>query len=111
MLTKIYTGLWSKYKPAILKMMLDADIEPQTYQLSNHEFIAFNSGKKTVFAFDLQVANGRAVSGLKDSLIAQDLWEILQMSRKASELVSTSGYRFSMDRQFVLHVQKSNKES
>jgi hypothetical protein len=110
MLTKIYTGLWSKYRPAILKMMLDADVEPQTYKLSNHEFVAFNNGKKGVFAFDFEVSNGKVISGLKGSSIAQDLWEILQMSRKASELVSTATYRFSMDRHFVLQVQK-NKES
>jgi hypothetical protein len=103
---KIYIGLWTKYKPAILKMMIDAESEPQAYQLSHHEFHAFNNGKKGTFTFSLEVSNGRAVNGLKNSPVAQDLWEILQLSRKATELISTAGFHFSMDKQFVLHVQK-----
>jgi hypothetical protein len=106
MLTRTYTGLWSKYRPAILKMMVDASVQPQKYQLSHHEFQAANNGKKGPFSFSLALANGRPVTGLKDSLVAQDLWEILQMSRKASELISESSFQFSLDRQFVLHIEK-----
>lgn len=110
MLTKVYTGLWSKYKPAILKMMIDADLGSQRYQLLQHEFHAFSNGKKGAFTFALEVSKGRAVNGLKDSPVAQDLWEILQLSRKASELIADAVFHFSMDRQFVLHVQKGNNE-
>jgi hypothetical protein len=107
MLTKTYTPIWSKYRPAILKMMIDAANEPQSYQLSNHEFKALSANKKGGFTFTLQVAEGRAVSGLRDCLVAQDLWEILQLSPKASELISSSKFEFSLDKQFVLHVQKT----
>jgi hypothetical protein len=104
--TRTFMGLWSKYRPVILKMMIDADEEAQNYQLSGHEFQAFSGLKKGVYSFNLQVDQGRVVSGLKDSSVAQGLWEILQMSRKASELISKSGYHFSMDRTFVLLIRK-----
>src|SRR5688572_5524706 len=106
MLTKTYTPVWSKYRPAILKMMVDSEKEPQTYQLSNHEFKALSPNKKGSYTFLLQVSAGRAINGLKDSLLAQDLWEILQLSRKASELIASGKFQFSMDKDFVLHIQK-----
>lgn len=104
-----YRGLWSKYRPAILKMMIDADEEAQTYQLSSHEFLAFNGQKKGSFNFSLDVENGKVVSGMKDSVVAQGLWEILQLSRKGSELISMASYHFSMDKTFKLRVQKENE--
>jgi hypothetical protein len=111
MTTRKYISLWNKYRPAILKMMLDAEAAPQSYQLSNHEFKSLAEGKKDPFVFNLTVAEGKAVKGLKNSLVAQDLWEILQMSRKGSELISAGGFEISMDRQFVLHVHKTQSTS
>jgi hypothetical protein len=108
MLTKTFTPVWSKYRPAILKMMIDSENEPQTYQLSNHEFKALNPSKKGGYTFSLEVSGGKAISGLKDSVVAQDLWEILQLSRKASELISTTTFQIFMDKQFILHVQRVN---
>ena len=88
--------------------MVEAESQPQEYKLSSHEFQAFSGGKKTTYTFSLEVSNGKVVTGLKDSQVAQDLWEILQFSQKASELISSAGYQFSMDKQFVLHIQKNN---
>lgn len=103
----MYAGLWSKYRPVILKMMISTEAAPQRYQLSQHEFKAFNNGKNTTFSFQFEVSSGSIVSGVKDSLIAQDLLEVLRMSPKASELISSGSYRFSMDKQFVLNVEKN----
>jgi len=105
-MTKTYTPVWSKYRPAILKMMVDSANTPQSYQLSNHEFKALSPNKKGAYTFQLQVSGGKAINGLKDSLLAQDLWEILQLSRKATELIATGKFQFSMDKDFVLHIQK-----
>ena len=106
MLTRTYTPVWNKYRPAILKMMIESTSEPQSYQLSNHEFKALNPKQKGGYTFSLQVSGGKAISGLKNSVVAQDLWEILQMSPKAIEMISASTYEFSMDKQFKLHVNK-----
>ena len=103
---RTYTGLRSKYRPAILRLMLDAETEPQQYKLSNHEFHALNNGKKGTFTFTLELSNGKATKGFKESLVAQDLVEILQGSKKATELISASTFQFSLDKQFVLHIQK-----
>jgi hypothetical protein len=108
MLTKTYTPIWSKYRPAILKMMINSQQEPQTYQLSNHEFKAMDPNKKGGYTFSLEISDGKAINGLKDSIVAQDLWQILQLSPKASELISGATFQFSMDKQFILHIQKIN---
>lgn len=106
MLTKAFIPVWNKYRPVILRMMIDSSKEGQTYQLSQHEFKALNPKQKGGFAFKLQVGNGRAKQGLKDSTLAQDLWDILQYSPKATELIAANEFEFAMDKNFVLHVQK-----
>lgn len=108
MLTRTYTPVWSKYRPAILKMMIESTNEPQSYQLSDHEFKALSPRQKGGYTFAFQVSSGKAINGLKNSIIAQDLWEILQLSPKASELISQSAFEFSMDKQFILHINKIN---
>jgi hypothetical protein len=87
-------------------MMLDAAEEPQQYKLSAHEFKALNAKQKGGYNFTLQVSKGKAVNNIKESLVAQDLLDVLQLSRKACELVEIATYEIMMDKQFVLHVNK-----
>jgi hypothetical protein len=108
MLTKLYTPVWHKYRPAILKMMLDAATaaEPQQYRMSAHEFRALNAKQKGGYNFTLQVSKGKAINNIKASVVAQDLLEVLQLSKKAIELIDEAPYEISMDKQFVLHINK-----
>ena len=101
-----YYPVWHKYRPAILKMMIDSSQEPQHYKLSDHEFRALNPKQKGGYTFTLQVTNRKATQGLKDFPVAQDLWEVLQLSPKASQLLTDSTYEFMMDKQFILHITK-----
>jgi hypothetical protein len=106
MLVNSYASVWSKYRPAILKMMVDSSEAPQQYKLSDHEFRALNPKQKGGYTFTLQVANSRLSNNIKDFPVAQDLWAVLQLSRRATELIADSSYEFLMDKQFVLHVTK-----
>lgn len=103
---KIYTPVWSKYRPAILKMMLDSAETPQQYKLSAHEFRALNSKQKGGYNFVLQVSKGKSINNIRDSVIAQELLGILQVSKKASELTEEAPYEISLDKQFVLRISK-----
>lgn len=103
-----YTPVWQKYRPAILRMMLDSSNEPQTYRLSDHEFKGLNPRQKGGYSFCLTVNNSRAVSGLKDSAVAQDLLEVLKLSPKGSMLISDGSYEFNLDKGFILTVTKIN---
>jgi len=108
---KIYTPVWSKYRPAILKMMMDSLNAPQEYKLSAHEFRAMNAKQKGGYNFVLQVSKGKAINNIRDSVIAQELLEILQLSKKASELLDEAPYQISLDKQFVLHVTKMTESN
>jgi hypothetical protein len=110
MLIKTYTPIWHKYRPVILKMMIDSKNEPQTYQLSQHEFKAMNSSQKGGYAFTLQVGNGRLKNSIKDVVVAQDLWQVLQLSSKANELISDVTYQFAMDKNYMLRVEVMNNQ-
>lgn len=105
-IVKMYSPIWNKYRPAILKMLIDAAAEPQQYQLSAHEFKAMNSKQKGGYHFVLQVAEGKALNKIKDSIVAQDLLETLRLSKKGSELIHEGSYEITMDKTFVLHVNK-----
>jgi hypothetical protein len=107
---KIYSPIWNKYRPAILKMMRDSAQGPQTYALSAHEFRALNARQKGGYTFVLSVSKGKVVNNIRGSVIAQDLLEVLQTSRSGSELMGESPYEITLDKQFILHVTKLNQE-
>lgn len=110
MLLRKYAPLWSKYRPAILKMMLAAADEPQHYKLMQHEFVTLDAKKKGGYGFNLLITGNRAVNNIKDSEAAQDLLNMLQLSRKGSELLGAHSYEITLDRQFGLHITQLNKD-
>lgn len=101
---KLYTPLWNKYRPAILKMMLDSEGSPQSYKLSAHEFKAMNAKQKGGYGFTLQVSKGKVTNNIKDSIIARELLDMLRGSAKASAWMEEGTYEIVMDKQFVLHI-------
>jgi hypothetical protein len=101
-----YMPIWNKYRPAILKLMVESANEPQQYKLSAHEFRAMTPKPKTTYAFAFEAANGKAINRISDIPVAVDLLLMLQQSNKAMELMKESTYELSMDRQFVLHVSR-----
>jgi hypothetical protein len=104
---RMYSALWSKYRPAIVRMMVDSSTEtPQEYKLSAHEFVAMNSKQKGGYHFTLEVSRSKAINNIRESMIAQDLLEVLRTSPKATELSEESVYHFTMDKQFVLRIKK-----
>ncbi len=105
MINQVYTSLWSKYRPAIIQLMLAAEGGPQQYKLFDHEFKALNSKEKN-FSFELHAHQGKAQNNIKTSVTAQDLLSMLNMSRKASELMAEGHFDFMLDKKFVLHVSK-----
>jgi hypothetical protein len=110
MITKMYTVLWNKYRPAVLQMMLAANTGPQQYKLSAHEFRQLNPKEKGGYGFTLLASKGKALNNIKRWAVAQDLLEVLQQSKKASELMSESPYELILDKQFVLHVNKKEEQ-
>jgi len=105
-ITHRYAFLWNKYRPAILKLMIDSENEPQEYKFSKHEFHNVNAKEKGGYAFVLTVFDSKPVNDIRTSSLAKDLLVILQNSNKAAELTQTATYEFTMDKQFTLHIVK-----
>lgn len=102
----VYTPIWSKYRPAILQLMVAASGGPQQYKLSAHEFKGMNPKEKGGYSFTLLAHKGRAQNNIKNSVVAQDLLSVLDESRRATELMAVDSYEFKMDKQFTLSVTK-----
>ena len=102
---QIYTTLWNKYRPSILKMMMASEEGPQQYKFYSHEFKALKPTEKT-FSFAMQVDKGKAERATKVPVIAKELLSVLQYSKKATELMEGHKYEFKLDRNFLLHVTR-----
>ncbi len=106
-----YIPIWNKYRPAILQLMVNANEEPQQYQFFSHEFKRLNPKEKGGYTFTLQAFQGKAQNDIRKSMVAQNLLNVLDGSKKASELLAEDQYEFSLDKQFVLHVSRVDDES
>jgi len=107
-----YSTLWNKYRPVILQLM-SAAVEngPQQYKLFAHEFKAVGQKEKSGFSFVLEASNGKALNNIKSSTVAKNLLQVLQQSKRATELMSEAPYELSMDKQFVFHVTRKETVS
>ena len=99
----VYYALWSKYRPVIIQLMLASEESPQNYRLFDHEFKAANPKEKS-YSFEMSVYEGKALNNVKESKNAQGLLNVLNGSRKATELLKESPFEFSLDRHFIFHV-------
>ncbi|SKC72440.1 hypothetical protein [Ohtaekwangia koreensis] len=104
--SQVYVSLWSKYRPAILQLMIASEEGPQEYKLYGHEFKSLNPKEKKGYTFTLQAYQGRAINNIKDSVTAQDLLYVLSLSKKANELMDAGRYEFTLSKQFTLCVTK-----
>lgn len=102
-----YSPLWNKYRPVILQLMTAAiENGPQQYKLFSHEFRAIGQKERSGFSFVLEASNGKATNNIKSSTVAKNLLQVLQQSRRASELLSEAPYELSLDKNFMLHVTR-----
>ena len=108
--SNLYASLWNKYRPVILKLMREAERDPQQYKLSPHEFKAVSQREKGGYSFLLEAAHGKALNNIRGSAVAKDLLYVLQQSETASQLMTQATYELSMDKQFVLQVKKLDKK-
>jgi hypothetical protein len=106
-ISQTYTHLWSKYRPAILKLMIASADAPQQYKFTANEIKTANPKEKGGYTFTLTFHKTRSVNDIRSSVIAKDFLVVLQQSRKASELSEMSTYVFKLDKHFVLHVTKA----
>lgn len=107
----MYSYLWSKYRPVILHLMSAAANEPQQYKLYAHEFQALNPKQKGGYTFTLETFKGKAVNDIRKSPVAVDLLQILQQSRRALELMDEAPFELSLDKNFVLHVNRKEEQA
>ncbi len=106
-----YFHVWQKYKPVIVKLMMDSEKKPQTYQLSDHEFRDVNLKRKTGYSFKFKFHSKRSLSSLKTKLLAEDLLSVLLHSNTACELSQDATFEFELDKDFKLHVSREELEA
>jgi hypothetical protein len=105
MVNQVYISLWNKYRPAIIQLMLASEGGSQQYRLFDHEFKALGPKEKS-YSFQLRAHKGKAVNSISSSANAKDLLDMLNMSRKATELMEEGTFEFKLDKQFILHISR-----
>jgi hypothetical protein len=101
-----YNALWQKYRPVILRLMVDSGAAPQQYQLSGHEITRLNPTERKGHSFALTLHKSKSVNNIRTSDIAKDLLTMLQQSKTAIDLSELATYEFIMDSKHVLRVSK-----
>ena len=110
--TKEFFPIWKKYRPVVLKLMIDSlEGEAQSYQFSGHEFADVNTRKSATFSFKLETHKGRVLHPKKASVVAADLMVVLKQSAKAIELTDAYIFNFALDAQFKLTVSSTSPET
>lgn len=102
-----YTHIWHKYRPVILRLMVNAADSPQHYVLSPHEFRQMFPKYQTSLAFILYIHRSKALNNIRTSDLAGALLKVLQQSETAMRLTHDSTYELLLDHNFVFHVRKN----
>lgn len=105
-----YAHVWSKYKPVIVKMMVDSSEKEQEYQLSNHEFVDVNPKRVTGYSFDIEISKGRILVEPKGNLLLKDFMYVLKKSEKANVLMETRNFNVALSKDFKLTITSSEVE-
>ncbi len=100
-----FISLWQKYRPAILKLMVDSLAGPQKYRFLYHEFQNEKPNQRN-YTFTLRLFKNRAINNIKDSVVARDLLVVLKQSNKVSELTELVEFEFILDKDFILHIKQ-----
>jgi hypothetical protein len=101
----VYHSIWSKYRPAILQLMIASENQSQEYRLFDHEFKALQPKEKD-YSFEFRAHKGKSLNKTTLRTNAKDLLEVLNMSRKATELMDESEFEFVLDKKFILHITR-----
>lgn len=104
--SNIYVPLWTKYRPAIIKLMQEAGSSLQQYRLSAHEFKAIGDREKAGYSFLLKINNGVVKNSITGTAVARDLLIVLQQSKSISALLENAEYEFRLNNDFVLSIKK-----
>lgn len=104
-----YAPFWSKYRPAILKMMVQANLnESQQYQFMKHELMAIEQKPKGGFNFRLVVSMNKPTRDSSDSELAKDLLNMLRLSQTGLALMSNNQYEIVLDKAQVLRISRQS---
>ena len=102
-----YGYIWQKYRPVILRLMMNAGDVPQQYTFSEHDFRQVLPKNRKSLAFIVFIHRSKALNNIRTSPLAHALLEILRQSKTAVALTEHSTYEILLDEKFVLHVRKS----
>ena len=101
-----YAGFWSKYRPAVLKLMQGTFDEVQQYQFMKHELSSIEKKPKGGFEFRMVIFNSKATRDTTDSEIAADLLDMLKLSQTGSTLIAANRYEIILDKKQLLRVSR-----
>ena len=101
-------SIWHKYRPVILRLMVNARDASQRYLFSNCDFKTVVPTSRSSLAFILYFHRSKALNNIKTSSLAQALLGILKQSKTAIRLSEDSTYELMLDEHFMFHVRKNS---
>lgn len=98
-----YQELWRSKIPPIIQILYN--YKARTFiQLNKSEFDSVGNRKN--YSFNLEFINGKVSNNISGSAVARDLSIILSEDKITREMISKGHYKFNLDKQFCLWVDK-----
>jgi hypothetical protein len=100
-----YVPFWGKFI-SVIKILLKKSIAgDQVFEMSKGEFEATGNKEKSGYSFNLEIANGRAVSNIAGSALARDLYTVLSDNEDIKLWLKGKNVKINMGNKFSLNVQ------
>lgn len=80
----------------------------QEYQFMNHELDALGKRPKGGYEFRMVLVDSKPVSSIRDSEIAKDFLNVLQLSQTGSALIASNRYEIFLDKKLMLHISRQS---
>ncbi|HZY80353.1 MAG TPA: hypothetical protein VFE50_12575 [Cyclobacteriaceae bacterium] len=103
-----FASFWSKYRPAILKMMQGSLNEWQEYQFMKHELNTVEKKPKGGFNFRVIISMSKASLDSSNSEIAKDFIDMLRLSQTGSDLIATNRYEIVLEKNQMLRINRQS---
>jgi hypothetical protein len=101
----MYTTLWKKYL-AVIKILMKRSVSgDQVLPLNKTDFEKDKGARKNGLRFTIKVINGSLDNIINMSLLAKDMFAVMQDDEGSKALLQQGDYAFSMNSKLQLTIQ------
>lgn len=100
----VFYPVWQKYLPVITLQMKNASKGDREIRMTKYEFEIYGTKKISDYVINLEINNGKVINNKNNTLVARNLFDVLNNSKTCQALFADKCYKISMGKEFVLQI-------